>query len=157
MLPLDDVPFSYYSTYRLKPISTASFMAVYFPVLIHLNGVESLFSKSSCNIYTTFVSSVLKHSEFDTKTVLLFLDFLQTWTLRRIFDLKIEKKTLNIIQEILENDKSSTLSNILVDFVRGNNKTRDNIIRKALERKILSCEYIHSLRISVPNICIQSL
>lgn len=156
MLPLDDVPFSYYSTYRLKPISTASFMTVYFPVLIHLNGVQSMFSKYTCNLYTTFVSSVLKHSEFDTKTVLLFLDFLQTWTLKRIFDLNIEKKTLNIIQDILEND-SSTLSNILVDFVRGNNKTRDILIRKALERKILSCEYIHSLRISVPNICIQSL
>ena len=156
MLPLDDVPFSYYSTHRLKPISMASFMTVYFPVLLHLNGVETLFSKSSCNTYTKYVSSVAKQSELNTKIVVLFLDFLQTWTLRRIFDLKIEKKTLNVIQDILENDKT-TLSNILVDFVRGNNKTRDYIIRKALERKILSSEYIHSLRISVPKICIRSL
>ena len=157
MLPLDDIPFSYYSSYRLKPISTASFTTVYFPVLLHLNGVESLFSKSSCNIYTAFVSSVLNQSELDAKSVLLFLDFLQTWTLRRIFDLKIENKTINIIQGILENDSNSTLSNILVDFVRGNNKAKDIIIRKALDRNILSTEYIRSLRVSVPTVCIRSL
>ncbi len=156
MTLLDDVPFDYLSCcQKSSNVLINPYMAVYFPILLHVNGflIEKWFLKNPQNLYTTFLNSVFKQSKIDKYTILQFLKFLQIWSLRRIYDLGIEKKNINDIQNILEND-NTTLSNMLIDFVRGNNKVRDVIIKKTIDRQILSNEYISALRISVPLPCI---
>ena len=157
MTLLDDVPFDYLPLcHKSSTIVINPYMAVYFPILLHLNGflLEKWVLQNPQNLYTSFLNSIFKQSKIDNYTILLFLEFLQIWSLRRIYDLGIDKKNMNDIQRILESD-NTTLSNMLIDFVRGNNKVRDVMIKKTIERGILSNEYISALRISVPSLCVK--